>query len=56
MIFFIEHGIGSEHRFRILINYNEIEVGEFENIKNLFFCETIDEAMDVMKELRELDK
>ena len=39
MIFLIEHGIGSEHRFRILINYNEIEVGEFENIKNLFFCD-----------------
>ena len=56
MIFLIEHEKGSEHRFQILINYDEIEVGEFENIKNLFFCETIVEAMDVMEELQEMDK
>jgi hypothetical protein len=56
MIFLIEHEKGVEHRFRILINYDEIDPNDFEPIKSIFFCETLDEAIEVMEGLREMDE
>jgi hypothetical protein len=56
MIFLIEHEKGCESRFRILIGYDEIEPSEFEPIKNLFLCESLEEVMVVMDELQEMDK
>jgi hypothetical protein len=56
MIFLIEHEKGSLYRFEIVIGRTEIEPDEFGKIKNLFFCESVDEAMDVMDELLEMDE
>jgi hypothetical protein len=56
MIFLIEHEKGCENRFQILIGYDEIDPSEFDPIKNLFLCQTITEAMEVMNGLQEMDK
>jgi hypothetical protein len=52
----MEREKGSASRFLILIGYDEIDPNEFDPIKNLFFCESLEEAMAVMDELREMDK
>ena len=58
MIFVMEYEKGHPWRFHTVINReNEISPSEFlYPIKNLFFCETIDEAMSVIDELQEMSK
>ena len=56
MIFLIEHEKGNSYRFEIIMGKDEIDPSEFGVIKNLFFCESIEEALDVMGELQEMDE
>jgi hypothetical protein len=56
MIFLIEREAGSEYRFEIILGRDEIEPSEFGPVKNLFFCESLEEALDVMWELQEMNK
>ncbi len=56
MIFVIEHEEGTPYRFQILIDVDEVEPKQFDPIKNLFLCETIDEAVMVVTELQEMSK
>jgi hypothetical protein len=56
MIFLIEREKGNEYRFELVLGRDEIDPSEFGPVKNLFFCESFEEAMDVMDELQEMDK
>jgi len=58
MIFVMEYEKGHPWRFHTVISTkDEINPSEFKYpIKNLFFCETIDEAIMVIDELTELNK
>jgi hypothetical protein len=52
MIFVVEHEKDGVWQLQTLLDVDEINTEEFEPIKKIFLCETIDEAAVVIGELR----
>lgn len=52
MIFVIEHEKGGPWQLQILVDTDEIDTTQFEPLKKIFLCETMQEATFVVNEIR----
>ena len=52
MIFVIEHEKGGPWQLQILVDVDEIDTKQFEPVKKIFICETMEEATIVVNELK----
>jgi phage-related protein len=51
MIFVVEHEKGGPWQLQVLENVEEINTKDFEPVRKIFFCETMDEAQVVVNEI-----
>lgn len=52
MIFVVEHEKGGPWQLQILVDVDEIETKNFEPVRKIFLCESMDEATFVVNEIR----
>ena len=52
MIFVIEHEKGGPWQLQILVDTDEIDTTQFEPIRKIFLCETMQEATFVVDEIK----
>jgi hypothetical protein len=52
MIFVIEHEKGGPWQLQILVDVEEIDTTQFEPLRKIFLCESMEEAAVVVDEIR----
>jgi len=51
MIFVVEHEKGGPWQLQIIVDVDEINTKDYEPIRKIFFCETMEEAQIVVNEI-----
>jgi hypothetical protein len=52
MIFVVEHGKAAPWQLQILVDVDEIDTTQFESVRKIFLCETMEETAIVVDEMR----